>query len=45
MESSLRDLLSDEAEHMPILNNNQNTFYLQFSFAPKTGSIIPQNGG
>jgi len=35
MESSPRDLLSDVAEHMPILKNNQNTYY-PFNSTPKT---------
>ena len=39
MESCRRDLLNDMAEHGPILKNNQNTYYLRFSFTPETGAI------
>ena len=44
MESSLRDLSNDMAEHRPVLKNNQNTYYHRFSFTPKTGVAFPQTG-
>jgi len=44
MESSCWDLLNDVAEHMFILKNNGNTYYLLFSFPPKTGKAFPKTG-
>jgi len=44
MESSRRDLLSDMAEHRPLLKNNQNTYHLYFGFTPKTGIPFPKKG-
>jgi len=44
METSRRDLLNDEAEHGSILENDQNTCNLRFSFTPKTGIELPKTG-
>jgi len=41
---SRRELIIDGAEHRSILKNNQNTFYLRFSFTPKTGLSFPKTG-
>jgi len=42
MKSSRRDLSNDMAEHRLIFENNQNTYYPRFSFAPKTGIAFPK---
>jgi len=42
MDSSRRDFLNDMAEHMPILKNNQNTYYPRFGFTPQVA--FPKTG-
>jgi len=42
MESSIRDLLNDMAEHRPVFKNNQNTSHPRFGFTPKTGREFPK---
>jgi len=44
MGSSRRDLSNDKAEHGLILKNDQNTYYLRFSFTAKTGIAFPKMG-
>jgi len=44
MGSSHQGLSNDMAEHRPILKNNQNTYYLRFSFSPKTDIAFPKTG-
>ena len=44
LESPLRDLLNDMAEHRPILKNSQNTNHPRFGFTLKTGIALPKTG-
>ena len=44
MESSRRDLLSDMAEHRPILKNNGNTNQPRFGFTLETAITFPKTG-
>jgi len=42
MGRSRQVLSNDMGEHRPILKNNQNTYYLRFSFTPKKGIAFPK---
>ena len=44
MDSSHRDPSNDEAEHRPILKNNQNKYHPRFGFTPKTDISFPKTG-
>jgi len=44
MESSLRYLLNDMAEHRPILKITKKTYHLRFVSTPKTGIAITETG-
>jgi len=43
-ERSRRELSIDVAEHRSVLENDQNTLYLRFSFIPRTGLAFPKTG-
>jgi len=44
MDSSLRNVLNDMAEHMPILKNNQNMYHFRFGFTHKIDIAFPKMG-
>jgi len=44
IETSHRDLFNGMAEPWATLKNDRNTYYLHFSFIPKTGVELPKTG-